>query len=360
MGRFKVVIHTTSLHFSEKQVKRLQQLSPQLDLHVVEEDEETALDLVVDADVLVSFGDNSLDSYLEKGKRLKWIHLLSPNCDAILTPTFFLRKDLMLTTSSTIVDTAIAEHVLLFMLMFSRDMKQHLLNQNQCIWSERTSNFELTGKKVAIVGVSGSIGVRIAQVCEALGMAVTGVSINPRRVSNDAFMSKVVWGESGLMRALAEADFVISVVPANDNTKHLFNEQKFQKMKSTSYFINVGRGAVVDEQALLDALKSQEIAGAGLDVFEVEPLPAGNPLWKLPNVVITPHTASQTSRYMKSVYKHFRELLTAYITGATLPHKLIFRVVSDESGEITRSPSAQYYALNRGRSNLLRDSGKGK
>ena len=177
-------------------------------------------------------------------------------------------------------------------------------------WGEKHA-FELAGGTLLLVGV-GAIGGRTAQLAHALGMHVLGIRRNPAETVAEI---ERMAGPQDLATMLPQADFVVLTVPLTRETHHMIGERELRLMRPGSYIINIGRGGTIDETALLDALKEGRIAGAGLDVFETEPLPADSPFWDLPNVIITAHYAGSTPYYNRRALDIFIENLRRYRSG---------------------------------------------
>ena len=172
---------------------------------------------------------------------------------------------------------------------------------------------EINGKTMAVVGL-GAIGREIARKAKAMDMRVVAAK---REMTQEPFVDRLYRPEQ-LLEMLAEADFVVVALPLTDATNGLFGREQFAAMKPSAYFINVSRGAVVQEEPLLECLKAGRIAGAGLDVFVEEPLPAANPFWDLPNVIITPHLAAISPVYLDRAIKLFADNLSRYIADKPL------------------------------------------
>lgn len=220
--------------------------------------------------------------------RLAWIHWCGAGVDSLLFEEL-VASDVVLTNSRGVFDRAMAEYTLGLIIAFAKHLPQTIRLQTERRWEHRLSE-QLLGRSVLIVG-AGSIGREIARVLSAFGLDVQGVGRSARSADPDFGEVHAV---TALDELLPEADIVVLITPSTSETYRLFGARQFSLMKSTSQFINLSRGAVVDEAALTAALGNGEIAAAGLDVFETEPAPAGNPLFDLDNVVLTPHLAGPT------------------------------------------------------------------
>ena len=183
----------------------------------------------------------------------------------------------------------ISHHIMMFVLALSRGLPWYVDAQRNGRWDKdaRQSEYVSLGDATALINGVGGIGAEAARLCGAFGMRVIGLE---PRVEREVWDAEIHPPEE-IDRWLPEADFVISTVPHTPETEGMFNSDRFKLMKSTAYFINVGRGMVCKIDDLADAIESDEIAGCGLDVYEIEPLPPTHKLWRLPNVLMTPHVA---------------------------------------------------------------------
>ncbi|MDI3340114.1 MAG: D-2-hydroxyacid dehydrogenase [Sphaerobacter sp.] len=223
---------------------------------------------------------------------LRWVHFPGAGVDSLLTPELRARE-LVVTNNRGVAAPNIAEHLLAMMLAFARGLPELLRAQVRHEWGRPTRRFELGGQTLGIVGL-GEIGEALATRAAALGMRVVGL----RRRSGPAPRGVArVYPPEGLHALLGESDHVAICLPLTPRTRHLFGPAEFRAMRRDAYLYNIGRGAIVDQAALIAALQAGEIAGAGLDVTDPEPLPPDSPLWDMPNVIITAHTAGGTPRY---------------------------------------------------------------
>ena len=265
-------------------------------------------DKMAQADVLAAMGSKAIfhEGVLDKAGKLKWIQAFTTGTDKI-TPLKAFRKETLLTTTRGMHGAQMAEMALMQMLALARDLPRMLRNQAQAKW-DRFLQIRLLGKTVVILGV-GISGEDLAARCKAMGMRVVGVTGTPRQSPN--FDRMVRRSELGI--AVKDADFLAIVVPYEKETHKIVNAKIFAAMKPTAFVVNIARGGVLDEQDLLVALRKKQIAGAALDVFDVEPLAPDNPLWREPNVIITPHHAGQSDDYNEQVYDIFAPNLRCYL-----------------------------------------------
>jgi len=191
----------------------------------------------------------------------------------------------------------------------SRNVARLVEDNKAHIWDRRFYKL-LYGRTAVVVGV-GVVGIAIGRLLKAFGMQVIGVTRTPRQVDGFNEMLPV----AQLRAAAARADFLINVLPATAENALIFDRKLFAAMKPSAYYINAGRGQTTDETALIGALAERRIAGAGLDVFQTEPLPPGSPLWELPNVFITPHLGGYTADYEDLIMPLIIENLRLYAAG---------------------------------------------
>lgn len=206
-------------------------------------------------------------------------------------------------SSAGIHATPLAEWSIFGILAFTKSLPRLLDDKAHKNWPEHYSTQELPGKTLLVVGL-GSIGREVARLGEAFGMRVHGV----RRAD----------GPERLRKLVAEADAIVVALPLTDETRGLIDRDTIARMKQDAIFVNIGRGAVVDEDALIDALRTGKLLGAALDVFAEEPLPAASPLWELDNVIISPHTAALSVKENERVVERFAENLRRYLAGEEL------------------------------------------
>lgn len=297
---------------SEAQRARVAALLPEARL-VVSNDPGTiaaTIDSATIAAARVPFG------LVARAPRLRWFQQWEAGIDWMARARPFAAPELVVTTASGIHATPIAEHVFALLLAFGRMLPASLRAQGQHAWldRERGRYFELAGETLLVVGM-GAIGGRVAALGAAFGMRVLGV----RRGGGEPPPGvELVAGPASLPELLPLARAVVLVLPATRATHRLIGERELRLMRPDAYLINVGRGSTVDEAALVRALRGGWIAGAGLDVFEQEPLPTSSPLWELENVIITSHYAGSSPRYNERAMELFLSNLEALVGGRPL------------------------------------------
>lgn len=254
---------------------------------------------------------------LRPGSRLRWVQSITAGVGHLLTPEMLAADHLTLTATKGPMGPLMAEHVVLLMLALARDLPGFLQDQAERHWRHLAGErpmLDLRGRTVAILGV-GSVGGSLAKICKlAFGMRVLGLARTRR---DDPHVDRYFERE-GLHAALADADFVVLTLPLTPETAGILDAAALAAMKPSSYLINVTRGALVDEDALIAALRAGTIAGAGLDSVATEPLPPESPLWSLPNVIITPHVSPGRDRFGSEVVTFWCENVRRFAEGEPL------------------------------------------
>jgi phosphoglycerate dehydrogenase-like enzyme len=240
--------------------------------------------------------------------KLRWLQQTGAGADWLLRAPEIAASELILTNASGVHAIPIAEHILALMFVLSRRMHRFVKAQLSHEWFRRGRLGELDGATLGIVGV-GAIGAKTAEKARGLGMRVLGLR---RNAAKSCPHVERMYGPDGLGELLAQSDWVAVAAALTPETRHLIGENELRQMKPSAYLINIARGSVIDETALIRALQEERIAGAGLDVFEREPLPSDSPLWDMRNVVITPHFAGMTPHYSTRVIEIFCDNLRRY------------------------------------------------
>lgn len=266
------------------------------------------------SDILLgwNFRGRDLETHWQHADQLKWIHWCGAGVDAVLFPAL-VSSDVMLTNARGIFDRAMAEYVLGYMLSEVKGFRRSWEMQAARTWDFRTTD-KLAGSSAVIFG-TGSIGREIGRLLKAVGVEIAGVG-RTRRSGDPVFGE--VYASSEAQSVVADADWVIGVMPLTESTRDFFDASIFKGMKPSARFINVGRGKSVDEAALAAALTEGRIAGAMLDVFREEPLPADSPLWGAPNLTISPHMSGDYRSSQADMAAQFLENLDRFVAGQQL------------------------------------------
>jgi len=252
--------------------------------------------------------------------RLRWIHSSAAAIHQLLFPEL-VNSDVLLTNGRDVHGPAVAEQTMGMIFALAKRIldavrfQQRRFWGQQIIWEEYSGPQELSGLTLGIVGL-GAIGRNLARHAACFGMKVVAAREHAE-LPKPEFVAQV-FPTARLSEMLAISDYVVVAAPVTPSTHAMIGREQLAAMKPTAYLLNVSRGALVDEAALIQALQERKIAGAGLDVFQKEPLPADSPLWQLENVLITPHTAGMNAKMWKLQYDLFSENLRRYLNGQPL------------------------------------------
>lgn len=266
-------------------------------------------------DALVTFAYE--DAFLESD--LQWVHSVQAGVDKFPLGEFEARG-IAVTNSTGLHGATVGETVAGYMLSFARRLHEYRSNQerSEWAWADREETFTVDGSSVCVVGL-GTLGQGIAARADALGMDVTGVKRTPTPVDH----VDEVRPTGDLHEAIADAKFVALAVPLTDDTAGMIGELELEAMRDDTILMNVARGPVVDQDALVDALRNDVLAGAALDVFETEPLPEDSPLWDMDDVIITPHAAAATRDYPDNIAALVRENVRSLEAGDRLGNRVV-------------------------------------
>ena len=293
----------------QKYQKFLEPRFPEVDFTYAVDGEE-ALTHVPETEVIISIARWFTKEVAQKAKNLKWLQCNITGTDHLIA-SLADRRDIILTSGRGIHGSQMTEVTLLHMLALYRQVRRLAKNQETHTW-DRFLPYVLENRLVAIMGL-GAIAEHMARCFRALGMTVYGISRTNRKIEG---IDKV-FSRDDLTEAVKEVDFLIALVPFNPETHNIIGAKVFYAMKPSACLINVARGGVVDEAALIDALKNGEISGAGLDVFEESPLPDNSPLWDMENVFITPFTGGRSDKYAERILTVIEPNIRAYLDGTT-------------------------------------------
>lgn len=287
---------------------------PEIDI-LAETEDQRLEQAIADADVMLAWRFRT--ETLGRARRLRWIQLTSAGVEHLLPDRDRLR-DLVVTNGRGVHGQIIADYVFSVILMQQWNFPQLLRHQQARQWRHQFTA-PLAGKTLGVIGL-GAIGREVAGRAPAFGMTVMGARRKPAPVAG---VSRT-FGPDALPEMLGLCDFVVLAVPLTSETGRMIGARELRAMKPGAYLINIGRGAVVDEPILVQALKEGWIAGAALDVFQQEPLPPESPLWELSNVILTPHIAGEQRSYVGQVAEIFADNLTRWTAGQPLRNVVDF------------------------------------
>jgi len=272
---------------------------------------------IADADLAIAW--SLRGDQITAAKKLRWVHSTAAAVHGLMTPEL-QASEIIVTNARSVHGPVVAEHAMSLVFALAKRLPEaakfqalrHWAQQEICETAPRPR--ELKDATMVIVGF-GSIGTSLAKLARALGMRVVGVREHPEKGSG---IADAMYGFDDLNRALGEGDFVVLAIPVTEKTRRLMNAERFTHLKPDAYLVNVGRGVLIDEEALLHALRSNRFAGAALDVTTEEPLAPGSPLWTMENVFITPHTAGFAAKMWERHYVSYIENLRRYLAGNPL------------------------------------------
>jgi phosphoglycerate dehydrogenase-like enzyme len=308
-------------NFSAKEQEKIRAVSKNIDLQVVSDPKSSAFE---DAEVVIGNVDSSM---LQKARKLKWVQVLHAGVENM--PKEMIAHPLVLTNMQKIFAPVIAESAIALLLSLTRGLIQFSIpNFQQKKWVGRPPDDikfdDLYNKTVGIVGMGGIGSETARRLHYGFNMRVLATDAKP--MHRPDFVEEL-HDPTWFMEMVPKVDVLMSAAPLTKETKEMFNEEVFSKMKPSSYFINVSRGGLVKQDALIEALKSKKIRGAGLDVVTPEPLPMDNPLWTCPNLVITAHNSTVADIRYERMFGLVMENLRRYTLGLPL-----MNVVDKEKG----------------------------
>jgi phosphoglycerate dehydrogenase-like enzyme len=273
---------------------------------------------LAETDVILGWPDVTED-LLQRAPRLRWIHVSSAGVDELLGNAAFESGRITVTNSSGVSAVAIGEYILCTMLMLAKRQPRFIRQQTEQRW-QRHRTSELAGKTLGIVGL-GAIGEEAARRARAFEMRLLAIRRSATEPASTELIDRLL-PPSSLPELLAESDYVALTVPLTHETDGLIGEEELRQMKPSAYLINISRGQVIDQGALVRALQEGWIAGAALDVFDPEPLPSESPLWQMEQVIITPHISGVAERQNERITAIFCDNLRRYLAGQLL-HNLV-------------------------------------
>jgi phosphoglycerate dehydrogenase-like enzyme len=275
------------------------------------------LDLLGRADILFDFDYTHRADLPDLAPNVRWIQATSAGIGQFVKRNHYDQRmpETVFTTASGVHARPLAEFCIMSMMIHNKGLKRMIKDQQNHHWG-RYAGTDLDGRTLALVGL-GRIGSEVARLSRGLGMRVIGTDLRPNPDAVDRY-----YDLKNLNAMLAEADVVILTVPHTPETEKMIGAEQFKSMRKGVYFINISRGQVVDEPALIEALKSGHLSGAALDVFFEEPLPADNPLWDMENVLVSPHSASTSDRENERITDLFCDNLRRYLNNEPLRNVL--------------------------------------
>ncbi|MBI1386825.1 MAG: MBL fold metallo-hydrolase [bacterium] len=305
---------------SDAEIRALERVAPGMEF-VNPRNSEDSMKEIVDADAVLGWVNPAM---LAAANNLRWVHSITAGVEGLLFDEL-VNSNVVVTNGQGMYGPAIADHVMGMLLMFMKNLAPQYELQLKGEWrhDRRFEQSDLRGKTMLILGLGG-IGSQIAE--RAAGFGMTILAIDPQSMEKPLYIKRIAPPDA-LHELLPEADVVASTVPLTKYTDRYFGKSEFDLMKPSAYFINVGRGQTVRQEELVEALQNKTIAGAALDVFDPEPLPSDNPLWKMDNVIITPHMSGRTSESYERRWLLLRENVRRFAAGEPM-----YNVVDKKAG----------------------------
>ena len=302
-----MLVVSTFLIREEKLVTDLKNKFPNVTFEYYKSIKEVPESSMATAEVLLTYGTDLTTEHINKASKLKWVMVASAGVEKL--PFGALKeRDILVTNAKGIHGLPMAEYTIAMILQVTRSVKTLLKNEEEEEWNRRVPTTELNGKTITILG-AGAIGKEIAKLAQAFQVKTVGVNRSGKLVE----YFDEIYQMSDLEVALKKGDYIVSVLPSTNNTKYILSSNHFNIMKESAIFINIGRGDLVKEDVLIEALNHNQIYHAVLDVFETEPLPKGHHFWKMENVTVTPHISSITQNYQPRALDIFSYNLRSYL-----------------------------------------------
>lgn len=306
----------SSKKLTPQQQQQLQQLAP--DYQIISDGGNASKEQLANAEVLLGW-DPAFASILDHENQLKWVQTYSAGVDYL--PLIKLAEAQVILTNARGTNAEnIAQQTLGYMLVFERKLYSMLLDQQKHRWDRDHQFSELTGKTAVLFG-TGQIGSHVAKLAKAFGMHVIGINRHGQALEN---FDEVATFEAGIS-LLKDADYVITSLPLTPATENYFDAKLFAQMSPKTFFINVGRGKSVVTADLNAALRDQQLAGAAVDVTNPEPLPADDPLWDAPNIIITPHVAGFSDQIEQRVWQLISANVTAFVNDEPMSNLVDYK-----------------------------------
>ena len=313
-----VLVMTSSIfHMEEKNQEIIRKTYSEVNLTVINQEEATE-EMIDKAEII--FGCPRVD-FLAKARNLKWLQLHSAGADRYANKDYYCNKEVRVTNMSGVFGLPIAEHVFAMMLSFNRNLQEYAYQKLEHRWNGIDGTRDFYGATLGIIGL-GDIGNEIAKRAKAFGARVLAV----KRTKTDMpeYVDELYLTEN-MDEVLKQSDYVVLALPSTGKTKGIITEEKLRIMKPGAFLVNIGRGALIDQDALIKALSEHWIAGAGIDVTTPEPLPQDSKLWDAPNLILTPHTSGGSPTNDQRRFNIFIENLNHYLKNETLKNVVDFK-----------------------------------
>ncbi|MEY9865360.1 phosphoglycerate dehydrogenase-like enzyme [Peribacillus sp. B2I2] len=260
-----------------------------------------------EAEILITYGEDLNEEIIGKAANLKWIMVMSAGLE-LMPFKAIEERGILVTNARGIHKIPMAEYTIGMLLQYEKKLKLLMKNEREELWHRKIEVGELNGKTMLVLG-AGAIGGEVARLGKAFRMTTLGVNRSGKPVDSIDRLYTL----DNILEAVPEADYIVSVLPSTDETKGLLQKEHFKAMKETAVFVNIGRGDLINDEVLIEALEAGELAHAILDVFDPEPLGKGHPFWKMENVTVTPHLSSKSGEYLPRTFAIFEKNMREYL-----------------------------------------------
>ncbi|MDM5455244.1 D-2-hydroxyacid dehydrogenase [Peribacillus simplex] len=260
-----------------------------------------------EAEILITYGEDLTEKIIGKAANLKWIMIMSAGME-LMPFKAIEERGILVTNAKGIHKIPMAEYTIGMLLQYEKKLKLLMKNEREEMWDRKIEVGELNGKTILVLG-AGAIGGEVARLGKAFRMTTLGVNRSGKPVESIDRLYTL----DNLLEAIPGADYIVSVLPSTDETKDLLQKEHFKAMKESAVFVNIGRGDLIDEEVLIEALEAGELAHAILDVFDPEPLEKGHPFWRMENVTVTPHLSSKSGEYLPRTFAIFEKNMREYL-----------------------------------------------
>lgn len=293
-------------------------IDPEIELNVLESSRDYS-ELLKESEIVFGWPKTKL---VKKAKNLKWLHLPSAGVDRYANKEIYQNQDILLTNSSGVYGNPIAEHVFAMIMAHNRNLIDYAYNKRKKKWQRQNEIKDFFNSTVGILGL-GDIGSTIAKRAKAWGADVLALK---RTMTELPDYVDQVYLNQDLDKLLKRADYVILTLPGTPETENIISRKELKMMKNSAFIVNIGRGSLINQDDLIEALKLGWIAGAGLDVTEPEPLPETSDLWEMDNIILTPHTAGFSPTNDQRRFEIFKDNLKKYLKNKNLLNKVDFKL----------------------------------
>ena len=300
---------------AESEIKKI---NPELELNLIDSNSDY-LPLLKEAEIVFGWPKTEL---LKKAEHLKWLHLPSAGVDRYANKELYQNRDLLLTNSSGVYGKPIAEHVFSMIMAHNRNLIDYAFDKKEKKWQRKNDIKDFFNSTVGILGL-GDIGSTIAKRAKAWGARV--LALKRTMIETPDYVDQI-YLNADLDKLLKESDYLILTLPGTPETEGIIGRKELKMMKDNSFIVNIGRGSLIKQDELLEALKNNWIAGAGLDVTDPEPLPEDSELWELDNLILTPHTSGFSPSNDQRRFEIFKDNLQSYLQNQKLNNLVDFEL----------------------------------